>query len=94
MSKHTGGAGIVRTPEEILATGAAWVTESEIHGLVAALSEANQKLEVAQQSLSLIYSHNHAHTQDTVIREAAMRGLDALARGGGSEFVDNSGALH
>jgi hypothetical protein len=41
----------MRTPEQILETGAAWITELEVESLVSALAAANARVKVLEEAL-------------------------------------------
>lgn len=41
----------MRTPEQILETGAAWITELELESLVSALATANARIKVLEEAL-------------------------------------------
>lgn len=68
-----------RTPEEILAIGAAWITEAELEGLVRALSAAQSRVELLEHDMkSGDYETLYAQTVQELA--AARAECDALRK--------------
>jgi hypothetical protein len=66
-----------RTPEEILATGAAWITEAELERLVAELAAAREALDWIKEFAEKSNAHGIAHPGFTHVARKARAALEA-----------------